>query len=222
MHLKNATKELKYITAPFDVKQVSDQGEFEGYASMYSVDLGGDIVNPGAFQRTLNEYKNRGKWPKMLWQHDPNWPIGVWKEMREDEQGLWVKGELIMETQKGLEAHALLRRGAIDSMSIGYSTKDAEYEGPRGEIRRLLDVELWEVSVVTFPMNPDAQVTAVKRLDSIKDVERILRDAGVPNAFAKLVAIHGYNEAKARVDRRDAGSVLTECQLARIHTALTS
>ena len=89
-------------------------------------------------------------------------------------------------------------------MSIGYMTREAEYE-EGGEVRRLKEVDLWEVSLVTFPMNEDARVTAVKRIESVREVERILRNEGVPGSFAKLIAAHGFDEAKARVDGRREG-----------------
>ncbi|MEM6466791.1 MAG: HK97 family phage prohead protease, partial [Pseudomonadota bacterium] len=92
---------------------------------------------------------------RMLWQHDPTQPIGIWDEVREDPKGLYVRGRLLTEVQRGREALALLEAGAIDGLSIGYRTKKAE---PTASGRKLLEVELWEVSVVTFPMLPQARV----------------------------------------------------------------
>ena len=206
------TIETKYLDFAFDVKEISDEGKFEGYASThYNVDRGGDRVEQGAFDRSLARYKARNQRPKMLWQHDPTKVIGVWDEMYQDDKGLYVKGRLLKETQLGKEAHVLMRAGAIDSMSIGYRTLDADYEGDDAEIRVLKELDLFEVSVVTFPMNPEALVTAVKRIDSIRDVERLLRDGGVPNAMAKLIASHGFNEAVKRIDgQRDAATTDNE------------
>ena len=204
--------DVKHLDMSLDIKALNDEGIFEGYASThYTVDRGGDRVEQGAFDRSLARYKARNQRPKMLWQHDPTKVIGVWDEMYQDDKGLFVKGRLLKETQLGKECHVLMRAGAIDSMSIGYRTLDADYEGDDAEIRVLKELDLFEVSVVTFPMNPDAVVTDVKRIDSIRDVERLLRDGGVPNSMAKLIASHGFNEAVKRIDgQRDAATTDNE------------
>lgn len=130
----------------------------EGYASRFDeIDQSGDVVLRGAYATSLAALKDRGGKVKMLWQHDPAQPIGVWDQVREDERGLWVKGRLLVETRRGAEAAALIAAGAIDGLSIGYRTKRAS-KGDKGE-RRLSEVELWEVSLVTFPMLPTARVT---------------------------------------------------------------
>ena len=132
----------------------------EGHASLFGVvDRGGDVVLPGAYAASLTRMAASGGRVRMLWQHDPAQPIGVWDEVREDARGLWVKGRLLTELEKGREAAALLAAGAIDGLSIGYRTLRAE-RGPQGR-RLLAEVELWEVSLVTFPMLPAARV-AVK------------------------------------------------------------
>lgn len=131
----------------------------EGYASLFGArDQGGDVVQAGAYGASLAALAAAGRQVKMLWQHDPAQPIGVWDEVREDATGLYVKGRLLTEVEKGREAAALLSAGAIDGLSIGYRAKRAEKE-PGG--RRLLhEIELWEVSLVTFPMLPEARVAA--------------------------------------------------------------
>jgi hypothetical protein len=101
----------------------------------------------------------------MLWQHDPAQPIGVWDEVREDASGLFVKGRILTEVEKGREAVALLAAGAIDGLSIGYRTLKAQRDG-KGQ-RLLAEVELWEVSLVTFPMLPEARVSA--KSDALDD-----------------------------------------------------
>lgn len=193
---------MDHINTAFDVKQVNDSGEFSGYASIFgNVDLGGDIVEPGAFAATLEKFRETGKMPKMLWQHEPSKVAGVWLDMHEDAKGLFARGKLLTEIQIGKEALVMLKNGALDGLSIGYQTVESEFDSPDSRIRRLTKLNLFEVSLVTFPMNPEANVTAVKRLEAIGDVERILRDAGVPNTFAKLVAAHGFLEAKKRIER---------------------
>lgn len=131
----------------------------EGYASVFGVrDQGGDVVAPGAYGASLKALAGTGRRVKMLWQHDPREPIGVWDEVREDARGLWVKGRILTEVAKGAEAAALLAAGAIDGLSIGYRTVKA-VRSADGE-RKLTELELWEVSLVTFPMLPEARVAA--------------------------------------------------------------
>ena len=198
--------ELKHIDFGLSIKTVENDGVFEGYASTVgNVDRGGDVVEAGAFTKSLDQWKSQGRLPKMLWQHDPNKPIGVWEHMVEDAKGLKVRGRILTDITLGKDLHTLLKAGAIDSMSIGYRTIDADYDGPNAQVRRLKELELWEVSLVTFPMNEEAMVTA-KHLRSKGDVERILRDAGVAGKFAKLVALYGFDEAIKRTEtgRREA------------------
>lgn len=138
---------------------VTDGCVVSGYASLFGrVDQGGDVVRAGAYGASLAALAAAGRRVKMLWQHDPAQPIGVWDEVREDGRGLHVKGRILTEVAQGREAAALLAAGAIDGLSIGYRTVKATRDG-KG--RRMLDeVELWEVSLVTFPMLPEARVAA--------------------------------------------------------------
>ncbi|MFT6912141.1 MAG: HK97 family phage prohead protease [Paracoccaceae bacterium] len=154
---------------------VVDGSVIEGYASLFGkTDQGGDIVVPGAYSGSLKRLGAGDIRVKMLWQHDPAQPIGVWDEVREDERGLFVKGRLLNEVAKGREAAALIEAGAIDGLSIGYRTKRAEKDA---QGRRLLhDLELWEVSLVTFPMLPEARVGA-KGDDLSTSVMRELAEA---------------------------------------------
>lgn len=137
-----------------------EDGFFEGYASLFGVvDLGRDVVVPGAFGDSLARRGPAGV--RLLWQHDPNQPLGAWAMLREDEKGLFVRGRLNPSVKRAREALALLRQGAIDGLSIGYRTVTARTEARTG-VRRLLRVDLWEISLVTFPLLPQARVTAVK------------------------------------------------------------
>lgn len=138
---------------------VSDGSTVAGYASLFGVaDQGGDVVMAGAYRASLAALEARGGRVKMLWQHDPAQPIGVWDEVREDERGLFVKGRLLSDVAKGREAAALVGAGAIEGLSIGYRTKAATRDS-KGQ-RLLSELELWEVSLVTFPMLPEARVAA--------------------------------------------------------------
>jgi hypothetical protein len=130
-----------------------------GYASLFGAsDQGGDVVQKGAYGASLARLAKVRSGVKMLWQHDPARPIGVWDEVREDARGLYVKGRLLLEVQAAREAHVLLQAGAIDGLSIGYRT--VRSEKAQGGQRLLHEIELWEVSLVTFPMLPEARVQA--------------------------------------------------------------
>jgi Escherichia/Staphylococcus phage prohead protease len=136
---------------------LAEDGVISGYASVFgAADQGGDVVQAGAYKASLDRLAASGRGIKMLWQHDPAQVIGIWDEVREDKRGLFVKGRFLSEVQKGQEAMALVKAGAIDGLSIGYRTIRAEKD-VKG--RRLLhELELWEVSLVTFPMLPEARV----------------------------------------------------------------
>lgn len=128
----------------------------EGYAAVFHErDLNGDIVAPGAFAKSL---KRRAAPVRMLYQHAAETPVGRWTSLAEDAKGLFVKGELILSSDRAREVHALLEGGALDGFSIGYQTVRAKKSGPG---RTILEADLWEVSIVTFPMAPSARVTHV-------------------------------------------------------------
>ena len=170
------------------LKSVSDDGIIEGYGSVFGVrDSYSDIVAPGAFKASLAEHKAAGTMPAMLWQHDASAPIGVWTSMVEDQKGLAVVGQLAMDTTRGREAHALLKMRAINGLSIGFYSKEWKYD-TENDVRTLTEVDLWETSLVTFPANSAARVTAVKSietLESLREVEMMLRDRG----FSKTEAV---------------------------------
>lgn len=143
-----------------EIKSLTDEGVIEGYGAVFgNVDNGGDKIMPGAFVDGLATGRRAGRTVKMLWNHDPSTPIGVWEDLAEDAKGLWGKGRLVMEVPKAREVHALMKAGAISGLSIGYRTRVSE---PDGTVRLLKAVELYEISPVTFPMNDRAKVTMVK------------------------------------------------------------
>jgi HK97 family phage prohead protease len=144
----------------FDVKSISEDGTFTGYASLFGVtDLGGDSVQPGAFTKSLKS-KPASK-VKMLRGHDTSEPIGVWTSILEDARGLKATGQLILDTVKGRETYALLKAGALDGLSIGYRTKKDSFDRTK-KVRMLNELELHEISIVTFPMLPSATISRVK------------------------------------------------------------
>jgi HK97 family phage prohead protease len=156
--------------------QVDESGQFEGYASVFNnVDRHGDVVMPGAFRKTISENPS----VPILWQHDQTKPIGVTMAIREDQNGLLVKGELNLDTQMGREAYSLLKQGALKGLSIGYQVIKDDLAG---RVRQLKEVKLMEYSLVTFPANERAQVTSIKQLDN--DMIMALSE--------KIAEIHGY------------------------------
>ena len=135
-------------------------GEFAGYAALFNrKDAGGDIILPGAFARSLKARGVRGI--RMLWQHDPGQPLGVWRLIREDARGLFVRGRLALDTRLGRDVAALLKQGAVDGLSIGFLPVRAVRDRAR-RARLLKEIDLWEISLVTFPMQPAARVMAAR------------------------------------------------------------
>ena len=145
-----------------------------GYASFFgAADQGGDIVEPGAYAASLARLAAEGRQVKMLWQHDPAQPIGLWDEVREDGRGLFVKGRLLDSVARAREAAELIRAGAIDGLSIGYRTRRATKDS-KGQ-RHLHELELWEVSLVTFPMLPSARLGAKGDAPDPQDLRELAR-----------------------------------------------
>lgn len=151
-------REIKLLPQAPDT--VDEAGIFEGYASLFGVpDLAKDVVIPGAFQDSLARRGARGV--RLLWQHDPAEPIGSWLSLAEDQKGLRVRGRLNLAVERAREIHALMREGAVDGLSIGFRVERARAERATGT-RRLERIDLWEISVVTFPLHPGARVGSVK------------------------------------------------------------
>jgi HK97 family phage prohead protease len=131
-------------------------GAFEGYASVFgNADLARDVVMPGAFRDSLAQKGPAGV--RLLWQHDPGCPIGLWLALEEDSYGLYAAGKLDLELRAGREAYRMLRKGALDGLSIGYRTR-AERRCAITGLRQLDRIDLWEISLVTFPLQPKARV----------------------------------------------------------------
>jgi HK97 family phage prohead protease len=157
-HAVPTIQERKFLPEPLNA--VDADGVFEGYASLFGVaDLGKDVVMPGAFADSLR--KRSASDVRLLWQHDPAQPIGRWLLVEEDRRGLRVRGKLNLAVERARDIHALMREGAVDGLSIGFRVERARAERPTG-LRRLEKLDLWEISVVTFPMLPDARVETVK------------------------------------------------------------
>ncbi len=139
---------------------VAADGTFCGHAALFRVeDLAHDVIEPGAFAASLARRGPEGV--KMLWHHDPAEPIGRWLEIREDARGLFVRGRLLTEIARAREAVALMKAGVLDGLSIGFRTVAGRRDQKSG-IRRLTAIDLWEISIVTFPAQPDARVVRVE------------------------------------------------------------
>lgn len=161
IRISPSLRERKRMHVNLSVKSIDAEGRFAGYASVFDVlDNQRDVMQRGAFTKTLQA---RGAQVKLLWQHMQDEPIGVITQMFEDERGLYVEGRLLLEVARAREALALLKSGAISGLSIGYSPRRYTLD-PESGVRNLHEVELWEVSLVTFPANEAAGVTVVKAL----------------------------------------------------------
>lgn len=202
-----AAPERRSTIVRLEQRAVGDTGTIEGYGSVFNVvDDWDDIIAPGAFTATLAAHKAAGTMPAMLWQHEDDEPIGIWTEMVEDSRGLRVKGQLCMEIPEGKKAHALLKMGALDGLSIGFIPRKWSLDDTPG-VRTLLEVDLWEVSPVTFPANGMARVDGVKStptsINTIRDAERALRDAGLSaeQAKATLALVKRSAQAEREADQ---------------------
>lgn len=211
---------LSYIERPFEVKAVDDTGIFSGYGSVFgNVDAYQEIVAPGAFTESLAAWKDAGKMPPVLWQHRSGEPIGPYLDMHEDTHGLFVKGQLLVDdVARAKEARALMKAKAVNGLSIGFVTREDSYDKVTG-IRTLKKVDLWEVSVVTFPANPAAQISnvksAVEALESLAECERYLRDAGCFSKAAALAFIARVKSLSGRSDSDELGELKQALQSLR-------
>ena len=185
------TKEMPVV---IEIKDVGEDGTFTGLASTFGgkPDSYGDTIANGAFVDTIAKGGYGGNGIKMLWQHDRSKPIGVWTEMVETKRGLQVKGQLAINTSLGRDAYELLKIGAINAMSIGFDSVEAE-DTKTGRLFK--KVELYEISLVTFPANTGAKISAVKNygyddlkdIDDVRTLEKFLCDAGFSNGAARKV-----------------------------------
>jgi HK97 family phage prohead protease len=187
-------KETKSLT--LDIA-LNEEGKFSGYASVFNVpDRQNDIVLPGAFKRTLIE---RGGEVKLLWQHSFEEPIGVIENLYEDNTGLFMEARLLLDVSRGKEAYSLLKAGAVEGLSIGYTVTQYDY-APKTGHRLIKDVDLWEVSLVTFPANAQAKVAKVKKLDvlpkTIREFERFLHESGFSRDRARELSSKGFVTSK--------------------------
>jgi HK97 family phage prohead protease len=196
--------------AGLKIKSVSDTGEFEGLGSVFGVkDSYGDIVIKGAFQKSLDKWNEKGSFPALLWQHKMDEPIGIYTEMKETDEGLYVKGRLLIDDDPlAKRAHAHMKAGSISGLSIGYALNDWEYDKEKGAYM-LKDIELWEVSLVTFPANEEARISDVKTTLQKGEplqpalVERHLRDVGFSRSQSKAFMANGFKALRDADDNEE-------------------
>lgn len=194
---------MEYCSASFmDVKAVGEPGTFSGYGAVFgNVDSQGDVIQKGAFAKSLSSWKSRGKLPKMLLQHgggflggaDDMTPVGQWVAMEENAKGLKVEGRLFaLNTERGQYIYEGLKSGELDSLSIGFQTKayTPSVNDEDDAVRTLTEIDLWEVSIVTFPANPKAMIDRVKMLthEQLRELEGGLRDAGLSQREAVIAS----------------------------------
>ena len=201
LEVRHAAGGCQVRSFALQIKASGEDGSIEGYGSVFGVrDNYDDVIVAGAFQASLAAHRAAGTMPAMLWQHDATEPIGIWTEIVEDAKGLRMKGMLALDTARGKEAYALLKMGALNGLSIGFMSKKWSYEG---DLRILAEVDLWEVSMVTFPANEAARITSVKSADDMsapKDAERILREAGFSKSDATAFVSRVMRMGEARSD----------------------
>lgn len=214
---------IKHLTRPFDIKAVEDNGIFEGYGSVFNVeDSYRDIVVKGAFVKSLAGWKAKKSMPPVLWQHDSGKPIGVYEEMHEDDHGLFVRGKLLKDdVSQAREAYALMKAGAVSGLSIGYKTIVDEYDRETG-INTLKELDLWEVSPVTFPANDLSRIDNVKSFKTIRDFEEFLRESGFSKSEAIRIASKGFERREsADKDTEENGTLEKDVLAKLIHDSIT-
>lgn len=180
-----------------EIKAVEEDGFFSGYGAVFgNVDWYNDIILPGAFTKSLGRWAAKNKMPPVLWNHNDGEPIGVYTKVFEDEKGLFVEGRLLInDVPRAKSTHALLKAGAIDGLSIGYSTKQANKKADG--IRELIELDLGEISIVTMPANEQSLITSVKskledgELPTLPEFEKLLRESGFSKTQATAIAGKG-------------------------------
>lgn len=180
-----------------EIKAVQEDGFFSGYGAVFgNIDWYNDVILPGAFTASLAKWRAKNKMPPVLWNHNDSEPIGVYTNIYEDEKGLYVEGKLLIDdVPRAKSTHALLKAGAIDGLSIGYSTKKANQQG--NGVRELVEVDLGEISIVTQPANERSVITSVKskldegELPTLPEFEKFLRESGFSKNQATAIASKG-------------------------------
>ena len=198
-----------------EIKAVQEDGFFSGYGAVFgNIDWYNDVILPGAFTASLAKWRAKNKMPPVLWNHNDSEPIGVYTNIYEDEKGLYVEGKLLIDdVPRAKSTHALLKAGAIDGLSIGYSTKKANQQG--NGVRELVEVELGEISIVTQPANERSVITSVKskldegELPTLPEFEKFLRESGFSKSQSVAIASKGLRSllSESEEETKEAKSI---------------
>lgn len=190
----------------FDVRNVGGSGEISGLGAAFgNIDHAGTIIARGAFAKSLEAHAKNGTRPAMLLHHKLDRPIGTWRELRETDEGLEVTGKLSIDTRDGREAYALARDGALTGLSVGFLIRDQAKGADATEIR---DLDLFEISMVSIPANDKARLRRVNSLETIRDVEDLLREGGWSRRIAKRAAAAAWSASNEPCDDDEAADIL--------------
>lgn len=219
--------QMKIKACDIVVKSLEEDGTFTGYASIFNyVDAHNDVVCRGAFEQSLDRWRKKGTWPKMLWQHAHDQVVGVWTQMFEDEIGLYVVGKLLLDVEKAREAYTLLKTKAVDNLSIGFRQKRS-IRGRFGtrDVTYLHEVDLMEVSLVTFAANDEARILDVKRDDVVIDVIEGGDDVieGGDDVVARDIVSDSVSVKKAATVMKDPESIvwgIMRCPMSAIRAGM--
>ncbi|MCT9454672.1 HK97 family phage prohead protease [Acinetobacter baumannii] len=198
-----------------EIKAVQEDGFFSGYGAVFgNIDWYNDVILPGAFTASIAKWRAKNKMPPVLWNHNDSEPIGVYTNIYEDEKGLYVEGKLLIDdVPRAKSTHALLKAGAIDGLSIGYSTKKANQQ--TNGVRELVEVDLSEISIVTKPANERSLITSVKsklddgELPTLPEFEKFLRESGFSKNQATAIASKGLRSllSESEEETKEAKSI---------------
>lgn len=204
---------MNHASFPLDLKSLSDAGQITGLAAGYgNLDAHGDVFAPGAFAKAIAAAQAGGREPAMLLHHDPQRPAGRWDVFAEGKSGMTVSGQIAMAARDGQEAYALLKAGALTGLSVGFSTVTSK-AGPGGA-RIITEAELFEISLVSTPSNPLTRVSGVKAVGDVRELEDLLRSAGMSSRKAKAAASAAWRAAHdepetSEMERRMAAALMT-------------
>ena len=217
-------KLYKQIPCNYEVKEITEEGFFTGYASVFdnNADSYGDIVAKGAFKKTIKQGGRNQNGIAMLFQHKADRPIGVWSKLKEDDHGLYVEGKLALKTTDGNDIYELMKMGALKGLSIGYTVKKFERDEDE-DITTLLEVELWEISPVTFPAKINANISQIKSIEDAKnerDLENALRESGLSKKAAQYLVKLCKPGLRESVQEVDAGALAILHSLKKINKNL--
>lgn len=211
--------EHKNIPFIIEEKNFKENGYFEGYGSTFGgePDSYGDVIIEGAFTKSLEQGGRNNNGVAMLYQHNPSRPIGVWEEISENKQGLFVRGKLVLSSTDGKDTYELMKAGALQGLSIGYDIVRFK-ESKNKKVRYLEEVNLWEISPVTFPANREATITNVKNMiekaKTERELESALRESGLSKSSSQYIlklckpSLLRESEIKKESSRVDFNSVL--------------